>query len=580
MGGMAVPHIFGTITGTSPIEVPASYLDDDFTSIPAFNVMGPLFGAAGNGVADDTPAVQLAITAAQAAGGGVVDFPPGTYLITGTLNITGSNITLRGAGQRATQLHFSNGSANSIVVNGVSVTQLYGFVLRDMFVTHGTKTGGIALWMLNAAAIRLVNVAFDQCWNGVLVGDNTNGIEFMYVAINAIQVGGAYGLKWYSVPPAISAQLTLIDVTVQCRFAGQVAFLRDGFTATLRVQGLALLAGTYGYHVINTAASASQIPQFDYIDDMEVDGASISAMRIESMFDAHFSNCDLTNNSGASGQGSADLDALSIVYDAASNTQQMTFTNCYIGNTQRSAARITARSVGFVNCTFTDCSKAGVNSYPSIDLGADGGSSTADNFFVGCKAGAILGASTNASYGIRIASGVQRTVMSAVNFNGCSTGAILNNSGNTTNIWTGCLSITGTRLADSSFSVNTGASNVLALDRLSDNTTYNVLSLNGTLTTAGALGVYGGAAGDGNFYYNAGVGSLHAYRVNGVDIGSISASAFITAGGFQSAAPSGSTAGLWKLGAANVVSPTAPNRTIAIDIGGTVYYLAAKTTNN
>lgn len=44
--------------------------------------------------------------------------------------------------------------------------------------------------------------------------------------------------------------------------------------------------------------------------------------------------------------------------------------------------------------------------------------------------------------------------------------------------------------------------------------------------------------------------------------------------------PSGSTSGLWKLGAANVVSPTSPNRTVTIDIGGTVYYLAAKTTND
>jgi hypothetical protein len=46
------------------------------------------------------------------------------------------------------------------------------------------------------------------------------------------------------------------------------------------------------------------------------------------------------------------------------------------------------------------------------------------------------------------------------------------------------------------------------------------------------------------------------------------------------AAPSGSSAGAWKLGAANSVSPTSPNRTIAIDIGGTVYYLHAKTTND
>ena len=36
----------------------------------------------------------------------------------------------------------------------------------------------------------------------------------------------------------------------------------------------------------------------------------------------------------------------------------------------------------------------------------------------------------------------------------------------------------------------------------------------------------------------------------------------------------------WTLGAANVVSPASPNRTITISIGGTTYYLHAKTTND
>lgn len=36
----------------------------------------------------------------------------------------------------------------------------------------------------------------------------------------------------------------------------------------------------------------------------------------------------------------------------------------------------------------------------------------------------------------------------------------------------------------------------------------------------------------------------------------------------------------WDLGAANVVSPTSPNRTITVAVGGTTYYVAAKTTND
>lgn len=37
---------------------------------------------------------------------------------------------------------------------------------------------------------------------------------------------------------------------------------------------------------------------------------------------------------------------------------------------------------------------------------------------------------------------------------------------------------------------------------------------------------------------------------------------------------------VWTLGTANVVTPTAPNRTLTVTIGGTTYYIAAKTTND
>ena len=53
----------------------------------------------------------------------------------------------------------------------------------------------------------------------------------------------------------------------------------------------------------------------------------------------------------------------------------------------------------------------------------------------------------------------------------------------------------------------------------------------------------------------------------------------VFAGTVATAAPTGG-AGSWKLGVANSVSPTSPNRTITIDIGGTTYYIHAKTTND
>lgn len=442
-------------------QVTPAFLDElnvNFAAVQSsgFNVVA--YGAVGNGVTDNTAAIQAAINATQSAGGGEIFFPPGIYRCNGTLNVTNSNIALVGSGQRATQIKFFNGSSDSISVNGSGVAggQLYGFVLRDMFITHFTKTGGIALNLQNAAAILVENCGFDQCWNGILVGTNTNGIEIRYTAVNAITVGGSYGIKWYSVPPTIAAQLTLIDVTVQCAFSGADGLVLDGYVATLRAQGLALLACRYGMRIINTANSASQMPQFGYIDDLEVDGASITAVQIECGFDWHFSNSDITNNSGASGQGSADLDALVILPDAThSVTRVANFVNCYIGNTQRRAANISAKHVTFTNCTLTDCSKAGLNSYPVMEFGTGGlGGNTSDCIVSGCIVGVIFGAGTNPSYGITIDASCQKILAIGCNFNGPNTGSVLDNSANTLNRVIGCIARNGTVLPDTINTIN------------------------------------------------------------------------------------------------------------------------------
>lgn len=54
----------------------------------------------------------------------------------------------------------------------------------------------------------------------------------------------------------------------------------------------------------------------------------------------------------------------------------------------------------------------------------------------------------------------------------------------------------------------------------------------------------------------------------------------VTVGGIKTAAPNTGTAGTWKLGVAASVSPSSPNRTIELDVNGTIYYLHAKTTND
>lgn len=74
-----------------------------------------VYGARGDGVTDDTTALQNAVNAAYTAGGGTVFMPPGTYIVSPVLRSGGttevaagiflrSNVTLMGAGVAATTI--------------------------------------------------------------------------------------------------------------------------------------------------------------------------------------------------------------------------------------------------------------------------------------------------------------------------------------------------------------------------------------------------------------------------------------------------------------------------------------------
>jgi hypothetical protein len=62
-----------------------------------FNVKN--YGATGNGTTSDKLAIATAMLAAIAVGGGIIFFPPGTYIIDSPITALGSNLTFQGAGE-------------------------------------------------------------------------------------------------------------------------------------------------------------------------------------------------------------------------------------------------------------------------------------------------------------------------------------------------------------------------------------------------------------------------------------------------------------------------------------------------
>lgn len=78
------------------------------------------YGAVGDGVADDTAAIQAAISALGTTGGGVLYFPPGIYLVSGVLTL-GNAIKVLGCGGGLLQSPVAANAITTIVSNSLTL---------------------------------------------------------------------------------------------------------------------------------------------------------------------------------------------------------------------------------------------------------------------------------------------------------------------------------------------------------------------------------------------------------------------------------------------------------------------------
>jgi hypothetical protein len=104
-------------------------------SVDVYNVKA--YGATGDGTGNDAPAINTAITAANAAGGGVVFFPLGHYRCTEPIVLYGmKGITLVGVhakntgGSAASKIQYDNGNTDARFIDarnsgGISIDKLY-----------------------------------------------------------------------------------------------------------------------------------------------------------------------------------------------------------------------------------------------------------------------------------------------------------------------------------------------------------------------------------------------------------------------------------------------------------------------
>ncbi len=98
------------------------------------------FGAVGDGVADDTAAIQAAIDSVNAAGGGNVIAPEGTYLCSSALTLK-NNVILNGNGPKATILQFTSSASNGIEIS--DNTSKTGILNLKLYASAGSTGAGV-----------------------------------------------------------------------------------------------------------------------------------------------------------------------------------------------------------------------------------------------------------------------------------------------------------------------------------------------------------------------------------------------------------------------------------------------------
>ena len=176
------------------------------------------YGAVGDGVTDDTAAVQAAINAVG-SGGGTVYLPPGNYVLTAGLSLATVGTVLRGGGAATTKILIGGGFTDTaavkvtaydcqitdLSVSGASATTTSNPAADGIRITgvRRAKVSGVTFFNVNGWAIKA---------SSTTAGGSSNplGTQISRVFMNAC-AGGVYFLGSTAQGYAMNSQLTDIQ---------------------------------------------------------------------------------------------------------------------------------------------------------------------------------------------------------------------------------------------------------------------------------------------------------------------------------------------------------------------------------
>ncbi len=179
---------FSPFVGATPLPL--------YKVISGIQLTPQMFGAKGDGLNDDTNAIQAMLNKLVALHGGVGFFPPGTYKISAVLTIpaAASGIALIGAGQGATTITqsstadvFASSSAADISMSGMTINGNVGLTsvarcsIRSVIINRGNSTSTYGLSLASCSIVALDDCIITGASSGaqwVLLSGTTSDVYF------------------------------------------------------------------------------------------------------------------------------------------------------------------------------------------------------------------------------------------------------------------------------------------------------------------------------------------------------------------------------------------------------------------
>jgi hypothetical protein len=336
-------------------------------AVPMNNVKD--FGAAGDGVTDDTAAIQNASSNASATGKGVF-FPPGTYLHYSSLTFNGIQVTGSGTssylnagtnGNCAVVLTGQNVSLSNVLIStasltggssisnslsvGVLIQYASPFTLSNVVLVNGPNCFGV--WVIQSAVGLINGVVFNGTGNnsdvGVLLAQASNVIisnnlfqneaycvysllkgPSQFIAVVSNTMGNVtYPIKTIAISASAITDLKITQNTIQMATISMVYAIELGLCDLCTVQGNNLYGGLYGMAIASGGPGGTVVTQntIHYCGGAAIVCGNVASTTIQIVSNT-FGECGLVSGNPVIYIGGISADASAYTTYVANNSYQ------------------------------------------------------------------------------------------------------------------------------------------------------------------------------------------------------------------------------------------------------------------